>query len=97
MLADINAGKIGTVIVKDISRLRQNYLQVGMYTEMVFLEKGVCFIAINGGVDSAHGDNDFVYRITETASSTRSLSPAVLKSPLAWYVHAYRIGRSPRD
>lgn len=27
---------------------------------MVLLEKGVCFIAINGGVDSAHGDNDFV-------------------------------------
>ena len=33
MLADIEAGKVGTVIVKDMSRLGRNYLQVGMYTE----------------------------------------------------------------
>ena len=59
MLADIEAGKVGTVIVKDMSRLGRNYLQVGMYTEMVFPQKGVRFIAINDGVDSAQGDNDF--------------------------------------
>ena len=59
MLADIEAGKVGTVIVKDMSRLGRNYLQVGMYTEMIFPQKGVRFIAINDGVDSAMGDNDF--------------------------------------
>ena len=59
MLADIEAGKVGTVIVKDMSRLGRNYLQVGMYTEMIFPQKGVRFIAINDGVDSAQGDNDF--------------------------------------
>ena len=59
MLADIEAGKVGTVIVKDMSRLGRNYLQVGMYTEMIFPQKGVRFIAINDGVDSAVGDNDF--------------------------------------
>ena len=59
MLADIEAGKVGTVIVKDMSRLGRNYLQVGMYTEMLFPQKGVRFIAINDGVDSAMGDNDF--------------------------------------
>ena len=59
MLADIEAGKVATVIVKDMSRLGRNYLQVGMYTEMVFPQKGVRFIAINDGVDSAQGDNDF--------------------------------------
>ena len=37
MLADIEAGKVGTVIVKDMSRLGRNYLQVGMYTEMLRL------------------------------------------------------------
>ena len=59
MLADIEAGKVGTVIVKDMSRLGRNYLQVGMYTEMIFPQKNVRFIAINAGVDSAQGENDF--------------------------------------
>ena len=59
MLADIEAGKVGTVIVKDMSRLGRNYLQVGMYTEMIFPQKGVRCIAINDGVDSAQGENDF--------------------------------------
>ena len=59
MLADIEAGKVATVIVKDMSRLGRNYLQVGMYTEMIFPQKGVRFIAINDGVDSAQGENDF--------------------------------------
>ena len=59
MLADIEAGKVGTVIVKDMSRLGRNYLQVGMYTDMIFPQRGVRFIAINDGVDSAQGDNDF--------------------------------------
>ena len=59
MLADIEAGKVGTVIVKDMSRLGRNYLQVGMYTDMIFPQRGVRFIAINDGVDSAQGDNVF--------------------------------------
>ena len=61
MLADIEAGKVGTVIVKDMSRLGRNYLQVGFYTEMLFPQKGVRFIAVNDNVDRANGgmDNDF--------------------------------------
>ena len=39
MLADIEAGKVGTVIVKDMSRLGRNYLQVGFYTEMLFPQR----------------------------------------------------------
>ena len=60
MLADIEAGKVGTVIAKDMSRLGRNYLQVGFYTEMLFPQKGVRFIAVNDNVDSANGgmDND---------------------------------------
>lgn len=45
--------EIGTVIVKDMSRLGRNYLQVGMYTDIVFPENDVRFIAINDNVDSA--------------------------------------------
>ena len=59
MLADIEAGDVGMVVVKDMSRFGRNYLEVGMYTEIMFPEKDVRFIAINDGVDSEGGDNDF--------------------------------------
>ena len=60
LMQDVDAGKIGTVIVKDMSRFGRNYLQVGIYTEMKFPEKGVRFIAINNGVDSLQpGSSDF--------------------------------------
>ena len=60
MIAEVEAGNVGTVIVKDMSRFGRNYLKVGFYTEMLFPEKGVRFIAINNGVDSqTQGENDF--------------------------------------
>ena len=59
MLADIEAGYVDCVIVKDMSRFGRNYLEVGMYTEIMFPDKDVRFIAINDSVDSARDDNDF--------------------------------------
>ena len=60
MLADIDAGLISTVIVKDMSRFGRNYLEVGLYTEIHFPEKGVRFIAINSNVDSDNPtENEF--------------------------------------
>lgn len=60
MLADIEAGHVKAVIVKDMSRFGRNYLEVGMYTEIRFPELGVRFIAINDGVDSEDQmGNDF--------------------------------------
>jgi len=59
MIADIESGEIGTVIVKDMSRFGRDYLKVGYYTEVLFSEYDVHFIAINGGVDSEREDNDF--------------------------------------
>lgn len=59
MLADIKAGRIVRVIVKDMSRFGRDYLQVGMYTAVLFQELGVHFIAVNDGVDSTRGDNEF--------------------------------------
>ena len=58
MIEGVENGEIKTVITKDLSRLGRNYLQVGMYTEMIFPRKGVRYIAINDGVDSIQGDND---------------------------------------
>lgn len=55
----IDEGRIGTIIVKDMSRLGRDYLQVGMYTEIVFPNNDIRFIAINNGVDSINGtEND---------------------------------------
>lgn len=48
----IKENKISTIIVKDMSRLGRNYLQVGMYTEMLFPNNNIRFIAINNGIDS---------------------------------------------
>ena len=59
MIAEIEAGNVSTVIVKDMSRLGRDYLKVGYYTEIYFVERDVRYIAINDGVDSAKGDNDF--------------------------------------
>lgn len=53
-------GQVETLIVKDMSRLGREYLQVGQYTELIFPSYGVRFIAVNDGVDSLYeSTNDF--------------------------------------
>ena len=60
LIALAEDGKIGTVIVKDMSRLGRDYLKVGYYTEVFFPGLDIRFIAINNGVDSANQqDSDF--------------------------------------
>ena len=59
MIRDIEDGKVGTVIVKDLSRLGREYLQTGYYTEIFFPQNDVRFIAINDNVDSDNGENEF--------------------------------------
>ena len=60
LLEKIENGEVSTLIVKDMSRLGRDYLKVGFYTEVLFVEKGVRFIAINNGIDSANQqDSDF--------------------------------------
>ena len=58
MIADIEAGKVGIVLVKDLSRVGRDYLRVGFYTEVTFPQNGVRFIAVNDGVDSQRGDGE---------------------------------------
>jgi len=60
MLSDIESGAIGTVITKDLSRLGRNYIEVGRYTEIVFPQCDVRFIAVNDSFDSANGENEFM-------------------------------------
>ena len=52
MIAAIEAGEVSHVLVKDLSRVGRDYLQVGFYTEVMFREHGVRFVAIANGVDS---------------------------------------------
>ena len=58
MLADIDAGKINTVICKDLSRFGRNYYEAGRYLDKDFVERGVRFIAPGNNVDSAKGGYD---------------------------------------
>lgn len=58
LVNDIEMGLIGTVIVKDMSRLGREYLQVGYYTETFFPNHNIRFIAVNDGVDSLAGEDD---------------------------------------
>ena len=60
LIKEVEAGNVATIIVKDMSRLGRNYLQVGFYTEILFPQKDVRFLAINNSIDSNNAsDNDF--------------------------------------
>ena len=60
LIKEVEAGNVATIIVKDMSRLGRNYLQVGFYTEVLFPQKDVRFLAINNSIDSDNtSDNDF--------------------------------------
>ena len=52
LIADIEAGKVEHLLVKDMSRVGRDYLQTGFYTEVVFKRYGVHFVAIGNGIDS---------------------------------------------
>ena len=60
MIKAVEENKVSTVILKDMSRFGRDYLKVGFYTEILFKEKGVRFIAINNGIDSEkQAESDF--------------------------------------
>lgn len=52
LISDIEAGKVAHVIVKDMSRIGRDYLQTGFYTEVMFRQHNVHFVAIANSVDS---------------------------------------------
>lgn len=60
MMDDIVAGRVHTVVTKDLSRLGRDHLGVGQYTEIYFPTHNIRYIAINDGVDTANANsNDF--------------------------------------
>lgn len=61
LIADIEAGRVAHVLCKDMSRIGRDYLQTGFYTEVMFRQRGVHFIAIANNVDSSdQTSNEFV-------------------------------------
>lgn len=58
MMADIEMGKINMVLTKDLSRLGRNHILTGQYTDIIFPQYGVRYIAVNDGVDTLNDDND---------------------------------------
>ena len=59
MLEEIEADRVETLIIKDMSRLGRDYLRVGLFMETL-RERGIRLIAVNEGVDSANGYDDFI-------------------------------------
>ena len=60
MIADIEAGKVNCVIVKDLSRFGRDYISTGHYLERWFPEHGVRFLAVNDHIDSEKGPYDML-------------------------------------
>ena len=58
LIAEVDAGRVQSLVVKNLDRIGRDYLRVGLYREM-FREKGVRLIAVNDGIDSALGEDDF--------------------------------------
>ncbi len=52
LVADIEAGKVAHLLCKDLSRIGRNYLQTGFYTEVMFRQNGVHFVAVANNIDS---------------------------------------------
>ena len=56
-MADIEAGKVAHLLCKDLSRIGRNYLQTGFYTEVMFRQNGVHFVAVANNIDSEEQDS----------------------------------------
>ena len=81
MLEDIDLGYISIVIVKDMSRLGRDYLQVGFYTDTYFPDRNIRLIAVNDCVDSEDGENELApFRNVMNEMYARDISRKVRSS-----------------
>lgn len=60
IVQDMEDGKIGIIVTKDLSRLGRDYLRTGEYIEIIFPEFDVRYIAINDAVDTAKSENELM-------------------------------------
>lgn len=71
IMEDIERGKVGQILIKDMSRLGRDHLRVGLFLEQL-RERGVRLIAVAEGIDTAKGEDDFM-----PFSSLRSGTPEI--------------------
>jgi len=69
MIADIEAGLVNLVVVKDLSRFGREYAQMGLYIEHHFEEHEVRFIAVGDGIDTLNGTDNILMPITNVINS----------------------------
>ncbi len=81
LLEDMEMGYVSAIIVKDMSRLGRDYLQVGYYTDTFFPDHNIRFIAINDCVDSNDGENELApFRNVMNEMYARDISRKVRSS-----------------
>ena len=96
MLELIEQDLVSTVIVKDMSRLGRNYLEVGQFTEIVFPQHNTRLIAIADGVDSDRGEDDFTpFRNIINEFYLKELSRKLRSSQRIKSKQGYAIGHPP--
>ena len=105
MMADVEAGKVSTVITKDLSRLGRDYLKTGEYIEIIFPDYDVRYIAINDGVDTLKSENELMafknifndWYARDTSKKIRAVFKAKGQSgkPLSYPIYGYK--RSETD
>lgn len=92
----IDADRVETLIVKDMSRLGRNYLEVGQLTETVFPMHDIRFIAVNDGVDSAQGEDDFTpFRNIMNEWYAKDMSRKMRSALHIKSKQGYAVGRPP--
>jgi len=93
MMQDVQDKRINLIIVKDLSRLGRNYIEVGRLTEEILPQLGCRFIALNDAVDSMLGDNDMmVYRNLFNEFHSKDTSKKVRAVKLAYMKQGKFIG-----
>ena len=97
MMQDIRAGKIDTVITKDLSRLGRNYIDSGTYIERIFPLFHVRYIAVNDDFDTNHEGTDLAMPLKNINEwYVRDLSNKMHASyQTMWRNGAYIYGRPP--
>ena len=100
MMADVEAGKVSTVITKDLSRLGRDYLKTGEYIEIIFPDYDVRYIAINDGVDTFKSENELMafknifndWYARDTSKKIRAVFKAKGQSgkPLSLPIYGYK-------